>query len=188
MKHFSSVLHLKNEYCNLKYNSNLNYYELIVKSDEENEIYIENEYWEINSLDKKIKLDKTNFGSTLSVDIPLSVKKSAVKLDQAFHFKSEKCGQAASYHYQIKNTGTVPTESNFLIVNLPGSFSFTNCHKACTIINKQIHVALDKLEIGQQSELEIEFNAPSPFFHDSSYKSSFILISGNYQYVKHVSH
>lgn len=177
----SSVLHLKNDYCNLKYNSNLNHYELIAKSDEENEIYIENEYWEINSLDKKIKLDKTNFGSTLSVDIPLSIKKSAVKLDQAFHFKSEKCGQAASYHYQIKNTGTVPAESNLLIVNLPSSFSFTNCSKAFTIINKQIHVALDKLEIGQQSELEIEFNTPSPFFHDSSYKSSFILISGNYR-------
>ncbi|MBK8735067.1 MAG: T9SS type A sorting domain-containing protein [Saprospiraceae bacterium] len=181
----SSVLHLKNDYCNLKYNSNLNHYELIVKSDEENEIYIENEYWEINSLDKKIKLDKTNFGSTLSVDIPLSVKKSAMKLDQAFHFKSEKCGQAASYHYQIKNTGTVPAESNLLIVNLPSSFSFTNCSKAFTIINKQIHVALDKLEIGQQSELEIEFNTPSPFFHDSSYKSSFILISGNYRDTLH---
>ncbi len=181
----SSVLHLKNDYCNLKYNSNLNHYELIVKSDEENEIYIENEYWEINSLDKKIKLDKTNFGSTLSVDIPLTVKKSAMKLDQAFHFKSEKCGQAASYHYQIKNTGTVPAESNLLIVNLPSSFSFTNCSKAFTIINKQIHVALDKLEIGQQSELEIEFNTPSPFFHDSSYKSSFILISGNYRDTLH---
>ena len=175
-----AYLNFKNEICQITYNSEMNTYALIINSEENNEIAINDDIWEINAVNNLIPIASSAPNSFSMKDIPLRIKKLEKRLNQSYYFEHQACEAKASYVYKIQNTGALPTKSTTLRMQIDSIFHFIDCSLPHQLVNNELIVQIPELNLTASIEFKVELQMPTNVYQDQFYHSSFILSDENF--------